>query len=132
MDTTESLKTEISNLLKLNFKYPCAQCDYTAYKAKYILEHVKSVHQNIKKPHKKRYAVGEDYKCEFCDFKTIHKSSLKAHTESIHENVLWYCNECDFIVKRRSSLYAHQKRVHEGIQFPCDTCDHKASTLTPL
>ena len=69
MDNTESLKMEISNLLQLNFKYPCDQCDYPAFKAKYIRTHVKSVHLNIKKPAKKQYSVKENHYCEFCDFK---------------------------------------------------------------
>ena len=104
METTESLKKEISNLLQLNFKYPCDQCDYTAFKAKYIRTHVKSVHLNIKKPAKKQYSIEKHYYCEHCEFKTIHKSSLKTHTEAIHENVVWHCDNV-IIMSQEDQLY---------------------------
>ena len=113
----------------------CEFCDYVTSNPSSLLNHIKAVHEKVKRFH-----------CDLCDYACYYGYDLKKH-QKLHESNplfegkehLWTtkklqnknsnhdekCNFCDFTVKNPSTLLNHIKAVHEKVKrFYCDLCDY--------
>ena len=53
-------------------KFPCHQCEYIASHNRYLLRHIKSVHEGVRFP------------CQQCDYKYTRKGYILRHIKTIH------------------------------------------------
>ena len=112
----------------------CDKCDYVTSNPSSLLNHIKAVHEKVKRFH-----------CDLCDYACYYGYDLKKHKQ-FHENNplfegkqhLWTtnklqnknsnheekCNLCDFTVKNPFALKQHIESVHEKVKkYYCDVCN---------
>lgn len=85
----------------------------------HLKEHIKSVHEQIKK-----------FKCTFCDREFFRKPNFKRHMKTMHMNLQinqeTECVECGKVFKSKNSLRKHIKIIHQGIssskKLYCEDC----------
>jgi len=100
----------------------CDKCDYVASNPWSLPNHIKAVHEKVKRFH-----------CDLCDYACYYGFDLKKH-QKIHEsNPLFkgessmsnHCEFCDYVASIPSHLSHHIKAVHEKVKrFYCDLCDY--------
>ena len=92
--------------------FECQQCKNTYLTSSHMKDHIKVVHENIKK-----------YKCEVCSNEFTTSCGLKRHTNSKHDKIRSYkCGICNKAFARNFSLTEHQRNVHERKKVECEIC----------
>ena len=118
-----------------NMSNHCDKCDYVASNPSTLLNHIKAVHEKVKR----FYCDLCDYACYYSPDLTKHKKfhesnpSFKArnyvgrtknslNSETNQEQV---CNLCSFTGKCPANLQHHVKAVHEKVKrHYCESCDY--------
>ena len=124
-------------------------CDYEATQIGNLNSHKKSIHNKLRHPcsicnkeftqkshlktHQKGFhKMGEEIKCDFCEYRTAIKSHLSSLFISIHENVKYNCPLCDYIATQPQSLKQHKRSMHEIDMLLCQHCNDKFKTKNKL
>ena len=134
------------DVVRVNGKYICDQCDYQATKRGHLKTHFESVHEGIKyafnqcdykatlqcnlKTHIESKHDGVKYACGQCDYQATTQRSLTRHNESRHENVRYFCDQCDKQFAYKCHLKTHIEAKHEGVKYDCDQCDYQAQATS--
>ena len=82
------------------YRFPCAQCDFTATKKSYVTEHTKAKH------------LGITFPCDECEYAATKKSNLKQHVELKHIGIRYSCDQCSYVAARFSRLETHISSKH--------------------
>jgi len=84
--------------------------------------------------HIKRMHSGIFYKCDKCDYKAREKNLLKQHIAFKHDNIVYHCDQCTFTAALERTVLKHKLRVHEGLaqKWPCNQCDIVLSSKVAL
>ena len=70
---------ERRDVVRVNGKYECDQCDKIYTKSSNLLRHRQSAHDGVK------------YDCDQCDYQATVQGNLKTHIQSKHEGVKYAC-----------------------------------------
>ena len=117
-----------------NMSNLCDRCDYVASNPSTLLNHIKAVHEKVKR-----------FYCDLCDYACYYSPDLTKHKKFHENNPLFKarnylgrtknslisetnqeqaCNLCGFTGKCPTKLQHHIKDVHEKVKrFHCDLCD---------
>ena len=80
-------------------------CTYEASRKNYLTEHIRSVHDKIKK-----------FKCDYCSYQTTSNSSLTKHVCSVHNQAKPYsCEQCNFQGTTKMSIQKHMNEAHVSV-----------------
>ena len=74
--------------------HDCEMCDRTFSRPNILIDHIKSVHEKIKK-----------FPCDFCPYKSFQRNSLKKHVE------IWHC---DSPRERNYKCHTCDKRFYDS------------------
>ena len=96
-------------------KYSCYHCDYQGTTQQHVARHIQSKHDCVK------------YYCDHCDFQATREDHLNKHIKSQHEGVTYDCDQCHYQAKREDRLTRHIQLKHEGVKYPCDQCVYHAT-----
>ena len=94
-----------------------ADCGQSFSRPNILINHIKSVHEKIKK-----------FPCDFCPYKAAYKNSLLQHTEIWHSIGLrernYKCHSCDKRFYDSRNLQIHVNEVHKKIRnHQCFYCN---------
>merc|ERR1712129_316002 len=56
--------------------------------------------------------IGDEFKCEKCEYKSKYKHNVRLHMKAQHEVVKYSCNYCDFKTGYSSNLAKHRQKKH--------------------
>ena len=88
---------------------------------RWILRHIKSVHDVPEKNH-----------CKECSFISKSKHSLNLHIRTIHKGLWFTCKHCKYVATSRRNLESHNNAKHEGISYACILCPFEAKTNSQI
>ena len=113
-------KKDRRELVRVNGKYACNQCDYQAIQQVHLKTHIESKHEGVK------------YACDQCDYQASRQDHLKTHIESKHNGIRYVCDKCDYQASWKIQLKTHIESQHEGVKYSCDQCDYQAKQRNNL
>ena len=91
----------------------CKRCDYKAIQKRYMIDHIRSEHFNIK------------IKCDECNIVCKNKTTLWKHDKMFHDK-LWNgwlrCDKCKYVAQTEKLLTNHKEKIHNGLHFKCKSC----------
>ena len=98
----------------------CKICGYKANIPSRLEDHIKSVHQNVKR-----------FYCDQCDYACYYKQNIQKHKKIHQDNPTAkkrkfgnVCNICDKKFKNPTYVQEHIEAVHENIKrFHCNVCE---------
>ena len=130
-------------IIHLDKKFLCSECDYRSRTEKLLNIHINFEHKNIRfscqkcenqfstatllKVHMRVKHEGLKLVCHSCGYATAWTSRLKKHVMTCHEGVRFDCSKCTKVFTDFSSLKVHILSVHENAIYPCGLCDFKAT-----
>ena len=111
----ENMIRDRREVVRVNGRYECDQCEKTFGKTGNLYTHIQSVHEGVR------------YACDKCDSQFTLQRNLKQHIDSKHEGVKYACDQCDYQASQRNTLKIHIESKHEGVKYACDQCDYQAT-----
>ena len=117
---SKAMRVRRNEVVNINGKYSCDQCDYNATRAGHLNRHIQNIHNGVK------------YACDQCDKQFTLQNKLKIHIQNIHEGIKYACDQCDKQFTEKDSLNRHIHSVHEGVKYACGYCDHQTNRQDSL
>ena len=89
---------------KVNKKFKCDQCPYSATQKHHMKAHIEAVHDKIK-----------NHRCEECGYASSRKDILERHWDAVHNkgDKKFKCGRCPYSFAQKAKLEKHIGRVHE-------------------
>lgn len=135
---------------KLNGRYHCPHCTYTAAKIYHVVDHYRTKHTNklqrkcgscdqvfsslnsyydhLLKTHNvdsSEIVNRKVHECKECNFRTVKLYAFKSHKlQHVKDRCL--CDVCDKTFKSLEILKRHKKIIHGGNMFKCRLCNFKS------
>ena len=72
------------------------------------------------------HGIGDDIKCELCDYSTKVKGDMNLHIKRMHSGIFYKCDKCDYKAREKSLLKKHIAFKHDNIVYHCDQCTFTA------
>ena len=72
------------------------------------------------------HGIGEDMKCELCDYTSKHSRDMNIHKKRMHFGNFYKCDQCDYKSREKINLTRHIAVKHQKIAFHCDQCTYTA------
>ena len=100
-----------NEVVHLNVRYKCDQCDAQLTQKGALAIHKKRVH-----------TTERPFICEVCSDSFKAKKTLKVHKETVHSTQTFTCNECGKTFPHTDHLKVHLRYHDEEKQLKCELC----------
>ena len=133
---------------KVDGRFVCPQCAYSAAKVSYVVEHYRSKHTNklqrtcdmcgtafqdltsyfehqlqVHNVDVSKIPRRKVHQCPDCDYRTIKGAAYKTHRQG-HSTETFVCSQCSKVFKTNDTLKKHIQKIHkETILYKCTICD---------
>ena len=89
-------------VIRMNGKYECNQCDKTYNRSSELNRHSKSKHDGV------------NYACDQNNSQFTDQGSIRNHNKSKHAGVIFACDQCDYQATRPDSFKKHIESIHKA------------------
>ena len=97
-------------------QYVCPKCEYRFAQKRYLINHIQSVHSQIR------------FSCNECEFVSKSKLSLYSHVRSQHKGKSNKCTKCEYFSSNLKQFKLHNQIYHDGFIHKCKYCIERFQT----